>query len=85
MENVENCCTSSISCSSIPVSVPSSDHLLRYLVAVLAKGGSRKVPTVVSKSLICCSRKNVGTGIMSAATSLGGVELVGWVRITAWS
>jgi hypothetical protein len=37
------------------VSVPSSDHLFRYLVAVLPKGGPRKVPTLVSKSLICCS------------------------------
>ena len=26
-----------------------------YLVAVLPKGGPRKVPTMVSKSIICCS------------------------------
>jgi len=31
-------CASSISCSSIPQSVPSSDHLLRYLAARLPEG-----------------------------------------------
>jgi len=72
------CCASSIWGSSIPLSVPSSDHLfealgtflgppfwgtrylprttfLRHSVAVLPKGGPRKVPPVVSRSLIYCS------------------------------
>jgi len=36
------CCASSISGSSIPVSAPSSDHLLRYLAAVATKRWSEE-------------------------------------------
>ena len=39
----------------IPLLVPSSDHLLRYLGAVLLKGGPRNVATVVSTRL-CAAR-----------------------------
>jgi hypothetical protein len=53
------CCASScISSSSIPLPVPSSDHLLVARVPSASKGGARKVPTLASKSLICCSHKN---------------------------
>ena len=38
------------------LSVPSPDHLLAARPPSTSKGGARKVPTVVSRSLICCSQ-----------------------------
>jgi hypothetical protein len=47
--------------TTVRLSAPSSDHLLGARLASASKGGPRKVPTVVSKSLICCPHNNVGT------------------------